>query len=107
MGEISPMDIIAILIIYHEQPGPQFFERADGKFGEQTVAAGIHKASVAVVEAPAFPEFDQLRSLAIRLRIPKINHFELRQFLLLLFEFLARPDTRIDISAQQECLVTI
>src|SRR5438046_1088590 len=65
MAQVAPMHVIAVLVIDHDEPGPQFLDGAYRQFSEQMVAARIHQTGIAVVLAPTPPEPFEFLSLAV------------------------------------------
>src|SRR5437660_6095795 len=86
MAHVAPMDVVAVLVIDHEEPGPQFLDSAHGQLSEQAVAARIHKTGVAVILAPALPESFEFLSLAVFALGAVVHLFPFGQLLLPLLD---------------------
>ena len=86
MAHVAPMDVVAVLVIDHNKPGPQFLDGAHGQLREQTVPARIHKTGVAVILAPALPECFEFLSLAVFAFGAVVHLFPFGQFLFPLFD---------------------
>ena len=101
MVQVAPMDVVAVLVIDHQEPGPQFPDGADGQFGEQPVATRIDHARIPVIVPPSLPEDFQFGSRAIVALSAVIHLLPLGQVLLPLLDFLPAQSAFGDLVAHQ------
>src|SRR5438876_741347 len=53
---VSPVHVITVLVIDHEQFWPQLRNSPNGQLSQQTITARIDQSALAIILPPAFPE---------------------------------------------------
>ena len=56
VAHVSPMYVVGIVVVHHEQLGTKMLQRPKCQFREKTVSSRIHQSVVRVVVTPLSPE---------------------------------------------------